>query len=70
MSIQTEFKDLEFAIVIDKNVPKKFISDSKRINQVIFSLMGNAIKYTTAGHIKIAIEKIIGSDGASFEEPE
>jgi signal transduction histidine kinase len=32
MSIQSEFKGLEFSFVIDKNVPKKFLCDSKRIN--------------------------------------
>ena len=32
MSIQSEFKGLDFSFIIDKNVPKKFLSDTKRIN--------------------------------------
>jgi two-component system CheB/CheR fusion protein len=62
MSIQSEFKDLEFAVKIDKNVPKKFLSDPKRINQILFSLLGNAIKYTNVGHITVCVEKILQSN--------
>jgi signal transduction histidine kinase len=32
MSIQAEFKGLEFTFIIDKNVPKIVLSDGKRIN--------------------------------------
>jgi signal transduction histidine kinase len=72
MSIQSEFKGLEFSFIVDKNVPKCLVGDAKRINQVLFSLLGNAIKYTTEGHIKVFIERIISSNSEDnhIEVPE
>lgn len=54
--------------MIDKNVPKKFLSDSKRINQVLFSLLGNAIKYTNVGHITVNIQNKISSELGELEQ--
>ena len=70
MSIQSEFKGLDFSFIIDKNVPKKFLSDTKRINQVLFSLLGNSVKYTNVGHITVTIEKMISSDPNAYGELE
>ena len=59
MTIQSQHKNLDFSFFVDKNVPKKILSDNSRISQVLFSLLGNAVKYTTAGTISLKIEKIL-----------
>jgi len=47
-------KNLEFIIEVDKDIPESLMLDEVRIRQVMFNLIGNAIKFTEKGHIKIS----------------
>lgn len=51
-------KGLYINIDIDENVPTYFISDSVRIRQILFNLIGNAIKFTETGGITIRVKKV------------
>jgi signal transduction histidine kinase/DNA-binding response OmpR family regulator len=48
-------KELIFDIKIGENVPKILIGDSLRLNQVLYNLIGNAIKFTDFGKIALRI---------------
>ena len=48
-------KGLFFEFYADENLPKKLFTDSARLNQVLINLISNAIKFTTCGHVKVAI---------------
>ncbi len=52
-------KQLEFAALIDPEVPYKIISDPLRFKQIIVNLISNAIKFTDKGEviIHVSIEK-------------
>jgi signal transduction histidine kinase len=59
MHFAVEQKSLAFNLQIEEEVPQRIISDQKRIKQVFFNLIGNAVKFTYDGHItiKMSIEK-------------
>ena len=48
-------KGLEFLFEIDDKVPKALILDETRIRQILFNLIGNAIKFTHQGYIKLTV---------------
>ncbi|TNV82979.1 hypothetical protein FGO68_gene4039 [Halteria grandinella] len=53
MRFQIEQKGLKQIVYIDDSVPYMIHSDSKRIKQVLFNLIGNAVKFTFKGVISI-----------------
>eukprot|EP00347_Sterkiella_histriomuscorum_P005611 403355932 len=56
MEIQVKQKHLQLILEIDDSVSKKIFSDQKRYKQVLFNLVGNAIKFTFKGFIKLKLE--------------
>jgi signal transduction histidine kinase len=49
-------KPLEFQLAIDPSVPKHVLGDKLRLNQILYNIVGNAVKFTDEGFIKIRIE--------------
>lgn len=46
MGQQITFKNLDFKVEKNMNIPKLIYSDEKRIKQILFNLIGNALKFT------------------------
>lgn len=49
----TTTKNLNLSIILDSNVNKNILADEKKLNQIFFNLLGNAIKFTESGSIEI-----------------
>jgi len=57
-SLRLKEKGLDFFTEIDPDVPESLLMDEVRIRQIIFNLMGNAVKFTHGGHIRLSARKV------------
>ncbi|MEE4355129.1 MAG: ATP-binding protein [Desulfococcaceae bacterium] len=62
-SLKIKNKKLDFMIEIDPDIPESLLLDEVRLRQVIFNLIGNAVKFTQEGYIKLSARKLPKSDG-------
>ena len=50
-------KGLEFRLEIDPDLPGELLLDEVRIRQILFNLVGNAVKFTHQGYIKLSVQQ-------------
>jgi HAMP domain-containing protein/signal transduction histidine kinase/DNA-binding response OmpR family regulator len=50
-------KKLDFAVEIDKDLPRAMYTDDKRLQQIIKNLLSNAFKFTERGHVKLSVAR-------------
>lgn len=48
-------KNIEFHTEIDANIPPVLLGDQKKIHHILLNLIGNAIKFTKVGYVKIIV---------------
>ncbi len=58
VSAQARGSRVEFIYDIEKSVPAKFIGDPLRLGQVLSNLLGNALKYTDEGEVRMSIRRL------------
>jgi PAS domain S-box-containing protein len=56
-------KNLELIVRVAPGLPQHFIGDVGRIRQIITNLLGNAVKFTDAGHVLADVSGEDDSDG-------
>lgn len=52
-SIKAEEKELDLILKIEEKTPELIIFDEIRLRQILFNLIGNALKFTEKGYVKI-----------------
>lgn len=55
LSLSASAKTLEILVSIDENVPAYVRGDPGRFKQILFNLVGNAVKFTEKGHILVRV---------------
>ena len=56
MAPRAEEKKLDLVVRYQAGSPRFFVGDADRIRQIVTNLLGNAVKFTNAGHVLVAAE--------------
>ena len=62
MKFELQKKNLKFSTYINKDVKHILIGDEHRLNQILINLIGNAIKFTPEGSIKLEVYKLFETE--------
>jgi PAS domain S-box-containing protein len=58
MSVAAKQRGIDFAVKIEDGTPKVIMTDPHRLRQCLINLVGNAIKFTDAGHVHVDVSCI------------
>jgi signal transduction histidine kinase/DNA-binding NarL/FixJ family response regulator len=63
MRVEAQKKGLTFDLHAPADLPTLVKADAKRLRQILLNLLGNAIKFTDAGHVVLDVEAALRDDG-------
>jgi PAS domain S-box-containing protein len=63
LSVQAERKGLAIRTLIEPDTPELLSGDATRIRQILFNLLGNAIKFTEVGEIRVLARTLSHTSG-------
>ena len=61
--IKAEEKSLLFSFDAPTNLPRAIHVDEKRLRQVLLNLLGNAVKFTDRGQVRLGVSRLSAADG-------
>ena len=57
LAVKADEKGLELLCDVESSVPEAIVGDPVRIRQVLSNLIGNAVKFTAAGHVLLTVRE-------------
>lgn len=55
-ALQASEKKIEFGVSLDPDIPQCLILDEVRLKQILFNLIGNAVKFTSKGFVRTTVK--------------
>ncbi|HAT33380.1 MAG TPA: hybrid sensor histidine kinase/response regulator [Janthinobacterium sp.] len=62
MTMNAGEKELELAIGVEADVPRRLLGDAQRLQQILVNLAGNAIKFTSSGEVVVGVSLAATAD--------
>ncbi|WP_130482940.1 ATP-binding protein [Sphaerotilus mobilis] len=69
MSPQAQAKGLHWHVTLAEDVPVCIDTDAKRLKQILFNLVGNALKFTERGEVSLVVDRLSADLRQGRSEP-
>ena len=66
MNVRASERGLMLSTEIDGEIPELIYSDPTRLRQILINLIGNAIKFTDFGHVRVVLSCVPSQTGQTF----